>query len=508
MRPLSATSFIGPFFTLALSGLPLAACSKSDSATGGAAPASTKADGSPAVPADSGKAKGTSAWPQLGAGNASHFRNENETVLSAGNVASLAPSWEFKVAGTVTSAPAVVGDTVYVAASSSVYALDVKPGADGQPHVKWENQDAGTTSSPTYADGVLYVNESASGANLVALDAATGKQKWSSVVDKNKFASGFSSPVVAGKFVIVGDSSGEEGSIKANATFHGAVVAFDKSDGHEVWRFDTVAPPDNGCAVWSTVSVDLDARIVFASTGNNYTEEPEAPAVPKGGTTSDSVFALALDTGKKLWQLQASTGDVFTVLNARSPDSDFGTNPILFEAKVEGGLRKLVGLGQKSGDFWVLDRVTGKMVWRRNLGPGGALGGVLNNGAYDGTHLLVASTNATSTAPGSEDATASGVAAIFALDPATGDIAWERQLPGAVWAPITVANGVGFVAADRQLEAFDVATGSKLFTYTAAGTIASAPAIVNGRVFFGSGMSYIFGTADDKFHVLAVPGAP
>jgi polyvinyl alcohol dehydrogenase (cytochrome) len=423
---------------LCLCGFPLAACSKSDSAVAGATPPGAKTDASPTVSTDSGRPRGTSAWLQLGAGNSSHFHNESETVLSPQNVAGLKQSWEFQVAGSVTSVPAVVGDTVYVVASSSVYALDVKPSAGGsQPHVKWENADVGSTSSPTYAAGVLYVNASAGGAHLVALDATTGKTKWTSVVDKNRFANGESSPVVADRYVIVGDASGEEGSVKSNATFRGAVVAFDKADGHEVWRFATVAAPDNGCSVWSTVSVDLDSRVVFASTGNNYTEAPEAPAVPKGGSTSDSVFALELDTGKKLWQFQASAGDVFTILNPRSPDSDFGTNPILFEATVDGSPRKLVGLGQKSADFWALDRATGKVVWRRSLGPGGAVGGVLNNGAYDGTRILVASTGATSTAPGGEpEVPGSGTAVLFGLDPATGDVLWERQLPGAVWAPI------------------------------------------------------------------------
>jgi polyvinyl alcohol dehydrogenase (cytochrome) len=522
----------GRLLTLCLCGLAGAACANSENAAGGAPPPTARADGSAAVHADSGGPKGTpparttSAWPQLGAGNSSHFRNPNETVLSVANVASLKQSWEFKVAGSVTGAPAVVGGTVYVAASSSVYALDVKPSAGGnQPVVKWESQDVGTSSSPTYADGVLYVNgsTSAGGETLVALDAATGKAKWSSAVSTNKFATGLSSPVVADKYVIVGDSSFEELSSKSDATFRGAVVAFDRVDGHQVWRFDTVAPPDTGCSVWSTVSIDLDARVVFASTGNNYTENPEAPAVPKGGPTSDSVFALALDTGKELWHRQASKGDVFTVGNARSPDSDFGTNPILFDAPAQGGLRKLVGLGQKSGDFWALDRGTGDVVWQRKLGPGSQLGGVLNNGAYDGARILVASTGATSTAPGSEPSTEPGglngalgitTATLFALDPATGDILWERQLPAAVWAPITVANGVGFVAADQVLEGFDVTSGAKLFAYKAVGTIASAPAIVDGRVFFGSGMTFtpqagiVLGHGDDKLHVLAVAGAP
>jgi hypothetical protein len=53
-----------------------------------------------------------------------------------------------------------------------------------------------------------------------------------------------------------------------------------------------------------------------------------------------------------------------------------------------------------------------------------------------------------------------------------------------------------------------VKSGAKLFGYTAVGTVASGPAIVNGRVFFGSGMSFLFGHPDNKFHVLATADAP
>jgi len=45
----------------------------------------------------------------------------------------------------------------------------------------------------------------------------------------------------------------------------------------------------------------------------------------------------------------AHRGDVFTILNPQSPDTDFGTNPILFEATIGGTTRKLLGAGQKSG---------------------------------------------------------------------------------------------------------------------------------------------------------------
>jgi polyvinyl alcohol dehydrogenase (cytochrome) len=461
-----------PLACALLVGLTAVSCAKKSNPTGPAVPH---------VPAD---------WPMLGRDVRSTYSNSDERTITTANVSHLRETW--KLGGmAVTGAAAVVGDTAYVLSSASLSALDLK-----NRKTLWTNTDTGGSSSPSYTDGVVYVAGSMGGETLSAIDAKTGKTKWTSPIDTDPFAAGYSSPIVAGKLVLIGDSSAEEGSASANATFHGAVVAFDAATGKEAWRFATVAPPYNGCSVWSTVSLDLDAKRIFASTGNNYTE--------KAGSTSDSLFGLDLDTGKQAWQFQASQGDVYTIVNPQSPDSDFGTNPIVFEATVGGQQRKLVGAGQKSGKFWVLDRTTGEKLWERDLGPGSPLGGVMNNGAFDGERIYVASNMAASTDPGGEPAAAggSGISTLFALNPVTGDIFWERQLRDWVWAPITLANGVGFVAPGRVLEAFDVKSGKKLFEHRVAGTIASAPVVANGRVIFGSGMSFASGLSDDKVHVL------
>src|SRR5262249_6171088 len=259
-------------------------------------------------------------------------------------------------------------------------------------------------------------------------------------------------------------------------------------------------PPYNGASVWSSPSLDPATRTVFGSTGNNYTEE--------AGPTSDSLFALDVDTGAERWLTQLTEGDVFTILNPHSQDTDFGTNPILYEATVNGVRRQLVAAGQKSGVFWALDRNTGEVVWSTAVSPGSALiGGFLNNGAYDGEHIIAAGSRGSSTAPGSDDPAPNGhKSRLVALDPATGDIVWERQVGNWVWAPITVANGVGYVAADTDLQAFDARTGQKLFTFPTNGTITSAPVVAEGRVHFGSGTNYFGTTYARDFFVLSLDG--
>jgi outer membrane protein assembly factor BamB len=169
---------------------------------------------------------------------------------------------------------------------------------------------------------------------------------------------------------------------------------------------------------------------------------------------------------------------------------------VLFETEVDGVMTKLVGGAQKNGNASVVREEDGDLVWEVNLGPSSRDGqsGVFNNTAWDGKHLLVAC---------NDQPTAS--AQLFALEGGTGDIAWERPLPGQVMGPITVANGVGFVGAGQELQAFNTETGEVLFRHTVVGTIACAPTIANGRVAVGSGLSWTFGTPGTMLTVFDLP---
>ncbi len=451
---------------------------------------------------DSGPSvEAASEWTMLAHEYGSSYHNRSETVLSTRNVGELELDWRFEARGSVNGAAAVVDGIIYVLSGGALYALDAV-----NQTVIWENTAISGTSSPTYSEGKLFVQ--AGRGEVVAVDATDGTELWRADVDPHPISAGYSSPVVFERYVIVGSSSNEEGAVAEAATFRGAVVAYDRDSGEELWRFYTVEPPDNGATVWSSVSIDPDMRAVFASTGNNYTEEGDQNAPAVGGPTSDSLFSLDVDTGELIWLTQLTKGDVFTILNPRSPDTDFGTNPILIDTVIDGRPRKLVAAGQKSGVFWALDRVTGEVVWSTAVSPGSALiGGFLNNGAYDGERIIAAGANGTSDAPGSEDPVeGTRKARLVAMHPATGEILWERQIGGWAWAPITIANGVGYLAADFIVQAFDVNNGEKLFSFPTEATITSAPVVAEGRVHFGSGVNYFATTRGRDFFVLSLDG--
>jgi outer membrane protein assembly factor BamB len=82
-------------------------------------------------------------------------------------------AWKFKTAGRVISSPAVAGDAVYVGSTDgSVYAVNR---ADGTQRWKFDTKGP-IASSPAADNGLVYIS-SADG-NIYAIDATTGKARW------------------------------------------------------------------------------------------------------------------------------------------------------------------------------------------------------------------------------------------------------------------------------------------------------------------------------------------
>src|ERR1035438_4816714 len=162
--------------------------------------------------------------------------------ITAANVKGLKPVWIFSTGEPKVheAAPLVNNGVMFVSTpNNQVIALDVRTG-----NLLWRYKRPRPTGAMVAHDtsrGVaLYGNDvyfAAGEAVLVALDAKTGKEVWTTTVADNKSGYYISlAPLIAGGKVIVGASGGEFG-------VRGFVAAFDPESGKEQWRRYTIPAP-------------------------------------------------------------------------------------------------------------------------------------------------------------------------------------------------------------------------------------------------------------------------
>jgi polyvinyl alcohol dehydrogenase (cytochrome) len=450
------------------------ASTRSDAASSAADAAALRDAGGAGDPNDAPR------WTMMGYDGRNHYVQPNETKLKIDNAGELKEHWRIQTSGFPAGSPVIVDGKVYISATGGMLAVDLDTGRE-----LWTQPMVRGTATPAYHEGYLYMHASA-GAKLYKLDANDGSIVWGPVATypENEACDGTSSPIIAGDLVLVGHSCGgaEVGGGPAQAAAKGGVEALSTEDGTRVWTYWTVPEEgETGAMVWSTVGVDLEAKVVFATTGNNYT---------LAGGNSDAIHAIDLETGERKWVTQVREGDLWSIDSTRmvfgtGKDTDFGANPIL--AEIDG--RAVVAAGDKAGAFWVLDRETGEIIWKHEeLTPTFAAntGGVLMNGAFDGKNFYVVSNDPENMPPDS---------LLHVLDGATGeDVREPKRLDGLVWGAPSLANGLLFVPVNSKLLVLDKESFEELAQFETGGTIASgAAAVVDGRVVVKSGLQYGFG---------------
>ena len=197
-------------------------------------------------------------------------------------------------------------------------------------------------------------------ANVIALDAKSGKEVWRTKSSDPK--DGYSmtvAPLVANGVVIAGVAGAEYG-------IRGYLEGFDAQTGKSLWRTYTIPekgqpgsetwPGDTwkqgGGSTWITGSYDPDLDLVYWGTGN---PAPWNPLNRKGDNLyTNSVLAFQPKTGKVVWHFQMTPGDPF--------DYDGVNEWILAELPVDGGTRKVIMQANRNGYLYVIERATGKLV--------------------------------------------------------------------------------------------------------------------------------------------------
>ena len=460
-------------------------------------------------------------WNGWGAGvTNTRFQPAAHARLAAANVPRLRLRWAFGYPNSATaqSQPTVIGERLFVASERGVvYALDARTGCT---HWSFQAQ-SGVRSAMTVsrlADGRHAVFFGDFNANVYAIDAATGTEIWRRDVETHVAARITGAPVLHDGTLYVPVSSLEE-LLAADpeypcCTFRGSLAALDAATGDVVWQAFTIpeapAPrgrnPDGyflmgpaGGAVWSAPTIDADRGLVYAGTGNAYTE----PAAP----TSDAIVAFDLANGAIRWTQQLTPGDAF-ILNCGGdnpncpeedgPDFDFGASPVLVTT-ADG--RDLLVIGQKAGTGYALDPDReGAVVWQYRVGAGSELGGIEWGFAVDAEKAYFANSDYLTPEPG-------GLASVRLR---TGELVWYAEphepvceaCSPALLAAVTAIPGVVFSGAyDGLFRAYDAANGALLWEYDTNGDYETVngvtgqggsingpgPVVVDGMVYVNSG---------------------
>lgn len=469
-------------------------------------------------------------WPMAGGDYHDTRSNPLEKTLSPSTVAGLGVKWTFATHGDVSASAAVVDGAVYFPDwGGYLNKVDADTG-----HLVWQTRISSYTgiagdtvrTSPAVSDGVVYVGDR-DGAHLIAVSAATGRALWVSQLDAHPAATLTASPIVYQGVVYEGVSSQEEAFAQDPAypccTFRGSMTATSAATGQRIWK--TYVVPDNGGAVGSysggavwggTATIDELHGTLYTATGNNYSVPQSVTDCESAGGTADrclaaddridAVVAMDLRTGAVKWTTGSSQFDTwnFGCIAGPAPnncpvnpggDYDFGDGTHLYTTSLpDGSVHEVVGVGAKSGTFWAIDAVTGKVLWSSAAGPGSDLGGIMWGSAVDGSRVYVAEADYAHlpvTLPDGSTTTASTWAA---LDRSTGRVLWQIPDPsnGAAWSPLTAANGVLYASSTSgYMYAVDAATGRILWSYQAPYSVNQGPTVVDGTVYWGDGYSNI-----------------
>jgi alcohol dehydrogenase (cytochrome c) len=299
-------------------------------------------------------------------------RHSGLTQITPGNVKDLTLKWVFQVKSLEKHevTPLVVDGVMYTVQFNDVIALDAATGKQiwqylYKPDAAAHNCCGQETRGVAIADDKVFL--AALDNTIIAINAKTGKEVWKTqAADPKEKYSMTHAPLIVKDKLIQGVAGGEYG-------IRGFIAAFDINTGKEVWRFYTVPGPGEpgnetwqgkdgkpndswmhgAASVWATGSYDPDTNLTYWGVGN---AGPDWDGDARLGDNlySSSVVALDADTGKLKWYYQFSPHNEF--------DWDATQIPVLVDMQWQGRPRKVMLWANRNGIFYVLDRTNGQFL--------------------------------------------------------------------------------------------------------------------------------------------------
>ncbi|HEX6940056.1 MAG TPA: PQQ-binding-like beta-propeller repeat protein [Longimicrobiales bacterium] len=498
-------------------------------------------------------------WPTHG-GAYNNQRYSTLDQINRENVADLVPVWihQTGIAESFATTPIVVDNTMYfTTAESHVVALNAATGERLWTYVP-ELETTMLCCGPDNRGVAVHDDKvfvATLDARLIALNNRTGQVMWEAqIADPDDGYSETMAPLAYDGKVVVGVDGGEYG-------IRGFVAAYDAKTGKEVWRWYTIPAPGDGGAPWwgqwkptdpygTSLGRDIlferealeDRRDAWERGGGAVTTTPAydpatntlyvvvdnpAPALDGAARPGDNLYTgsiVALDgrTGKMRWYFQYLPHDVW--------DLSGGSPPFLFH----DGARKFVGHAGRTGWLYVVDAATGRPVLRSDnfvpqanlfvhpndegirLLPGANGGADWSPTAYSPRTGLVYVTALhqpmiyTRAYQPREDGrlwiggrflhvpNESQSGTLSAIDPRTGEIRWQRQLPAPTsGGTLATAGDIVFVGQGTgTFDAFDAQTGALLWQFRAGAGVNGSPI-----TYMAGGVQYVAVAAGGNYQL-------
>jgi alcohol dehydrogenase (cytochrome c) len=458
---------------------------------------------------------------------------------------------EFVAGGgtTIKASALMVDGTVYISTPDNAWAIDARDGHELW-HYYWKTRGGTHIANRGLGMWNTYLFMETPDDSLVSLDARTGKERWhKTIADFSLQYFSTTAPVVVGNHVLVGTGNDIDAP--------GFLQSFDPETGELQWRFYTVPmnPGDPGVDTWPSLDAarhggaqpwmpgayDPETHLYIFGTGN------PTPAYTVGRGEGDNLFTCSLvavnvDTGKMAWYYQTSPHDMH--------DWDSAQTPVLFDARINGRMRKLVSTAARNGVFFTLDRVTGESIvtstygsstnWvkglNKNGGPvrkpekdasiGGSIvsppaGGTINwqppayspetglfyvseHNGYSIFYLTDPDPRGSMGLGGKEEVSVgSGGSFLTAIDPKTGKAVWRHRYPGfgggGGGGLLATAGGLVFGGdGGGNIVAFDAANGKPLW-HSRIGGVSAPP-----QTYLLDGHQYVLVASNDTLYAFTL----
>ena len=339
-------------------------------------------------------------WRSYG-GDIANTRYSGLDEISSENFGDLEVAWRVNTANfgpnpeyNFQSTPLMVNGVLYSTAGSrrSVIALDAGTGELLWMHRLDEGERGAAAPRRLSGRGLAYRDDGGHGQifyvtpgyQLIGLDAASGsrltdfgtngivdlKQNFDQDIDLVTGEAGLhATPLVAGDTIVIGAAHLPGSTPRSMRNVKGYIRGFDALSGDRKWIFHTIPGADDfgndtwlndswrytgNTGVWGQISVDLELGIAYLPT-EMPTNDYYGGHRHGDNLFSDSLIAVDLETGDRLWHYQFIHHDVW--------DWDLPCAPILADVVIDGVERKIVAQPTKQAWLYVFDRETGEPIW-------------------------------------------------------------------------------------------------------------------------------------------------